>query len=82
MLLNVVKRLKLRVGPAEEISLITFGADRPKKVKTPQVSLKVKLKDGQFMSISANVVPKITGMIQRRPMPWKARESCTAWGKI
>ncbi|XP_056016813.1 uncharacterized protein LOC130053512 [Ostrea edulis] len=32
---DLAKRLNLRMGQTEEISLITFGADKPKRVKTP-----------------------------------------------
>jgi hypothetical protein len=31
---DLARRLNLRMGPTEEISLITFGADKPKRVKT------------------------------------------------
>ncbi|XP_056016952.1 uncharacterized protein LOC125656535 [Ostrea edulis] len=71
---DLAKRLNFRMGQTEEISLITFGADKLKRVKTPQVILKMKLKEEEFMTINANVVPKITGTILRRPIPQIARE--------
>ncbi|CAG2200117.1 unnamed protein product [Mytilus edulis] len=52
----------------EEITLVTFGADKPKTLRTQKVSLKIRLKDGVCMLIDANVVPKITGSILRRPL--------------
>ncbi|XP_056016815.1 uncharacterized protein LOC130053514 [Ostrea edulis] len=71
---DLAKRLNLRMGQTEEISLITFGADKPMRMKTPQVILKMKLKEEEFMTVNANVVPKITGTIPRRPIPQIARE--------
>ena len=38
-------------------------------MKTPKVSLTLKLKDGHYLGIDANVVPKITGTVQRKPIP-------------
>lgn len=50
------KRLKLSIGPSEEIMLITSGTEKPQRVKTLQVYLNIKLNDGKLMAISANVV--------------------------
>lgn len=77
----MVKRLKLRIGPSEEIMLITFEAEKPQRAKTPQVYLNMKLKDGQLMTISANIVPKITGTIQRRSIPQIAKEKLLSLDK-
>ncbi|CAC5391495.1 unnamed protein product [Mytilus coruscus] len=65
---NVAKRLKLKKKATEEKTLVTFGADKQKALRTPKVSLKIKLKYGVLMQIDANVVPKITGSILRRPL--------------
>ncbi|XP_062591235.1 uncharacterized protein LOC134252748 [Saccostrea cucullata] len=66
---ELVSRLNLHRKQTEEISLNTFGVKKPKTMKTTKVSLRIKLKDGHFMRIDANAVPKITGSIQRRPLP-------------
>ncbi|XP_061176063.1 uncharacterized protein LOC133185014 [Saccostrea echinata] len=66
---ELASRLNLQRKRTEEISLITFGSTKPKMVKTPNVSLRIKLKDGHYMRIDANVVPQITGSIHRRPLP-------------
>lgn len=50
-------------------------------MKTPQVYLNMKLKDRYFITISANVVPKITRMIQRIPIPHTATETWFYFGK-
>ncbi|XP_062618742.1 uncharacterized protein LOC134280348 [Saccostrea cucullata] len=65
----LAEKLKLKILTIEKISLITFGAEKKKIVKTPKVSLKVKLKDRHYLSIEANVVPNITGTVQRKPIP-------------
>ncbi|XP_061165990.1 uncharacterized protein LOC133174913 [Saccostrea echinata] len=66
---ELVSKLNLQRKGTEEISLNTFGARNPKTVKTPKISLRIKLKDGHCMRIDANVVPQITGSVQRRPLP-------------
>lgn len=38
--------LQLKNHTLEKMSLVTFGAERPKIVKTSKVSLKLKFKDG------------------------------------
>lgn len=73
---NLADRLQLKSQATEKISLITFGAERPKIVKTPKVSLKLKLKDGHYLSIDANVVPTITGTVQRKPIPKDIQDRC------
>ncbi|CAG2200106.1 unnamed protein product [Mytilus edulis] len=72
---NLTKRLNLKKKATEEITLVTFGADKPKTLRTQKVSLKIKLKDGVCMLIDANVVPKITGSILRRPLKMDDREN-------
>ena len=80
---NLADRLQLKSQATEKISLITFGAERPKIVKTPKVSLKLKLKDGHYLSIDANVVPTITGTVQRKPIPKDIQDRCqTLWKNL
>ncbi|XP_062614769.1 uncharacterized protein LOC134276539 [Saccostrea cucullata] len=78
---NLAEKLKLKILTTEKISLITFGAEKPKIVKTPKVSLKVKLKDRHFLSIEANVVPNITGTVQRKPIPKDVQLKCQSLWK-
>lgn len=66
----------------EKKSLITFGAERPKIVKTPKVSLKIKLKDEHYLSIDANVVPTITGTVWRNRFPKTFKIDVKPCGKI
>ncbi|XP_078334132.1 uncharacterized protein LOC144625796 [Crassostrea virginica] len=73
---SLADKLNLKARTTEKISVITFGAERPKIVKTPKVSLTLKLKDGHYLGIDANVVPKITGTVQRKPIPKDVQEKC------
>ncbi|CAC5400239.1 unnamed protein product [Mytilus coruscus] len=65
---TLARKLKLKVESVEEVSVITFESDKPKLVKTEKVTIQMKLADGTKMKISANVVPKITGSVLRRPV--------------
>ena len=58
----------------EILTIFTFGSTKPKEFKTPVVDFSLKLKNGQTMNIQANLVPKITGMIQRAPINCKQFE--------
>ena len=50
----------------EEIKLVTFMSDRPQTVKTTQTKLSIILNNGQHLDISANIVPVISGTVQRK----------------
>ena len=70
------RKLNLKFMSTEEVSVVTFGSDRPKTVKTPKVNFNLTLADGTLMNMDANVVPKITGTILRRPVEM---EKCKNW---
>lgn len=63
---KLANKLKLKGEKEEEIKLITFGSDKPKIVKTSSTKLNIKLNNGKFFSIVANIVPVISGSIQRK----------------
>ena len=69
---SLAKKMNLKMGRKEEIMLVTFGSDTPKRIKTPTTKLDIILKDGSTLKISANVVPQIAGSIQRRPVNLKS----------
>lgn len=71
---DLVKKLQLVSNNTEILTVFTFGSTKPKGFKTPVVEFGLKLKNGQTMNIQANVVPKITGMIQRAPISSKQFE--------
>ena len=54
-----------------EISLLTFGSEKPKPKKTPSTVLDIKLRNDSILKITANVIPSITGSVQRRPFDTK-----------
>ena len=68
---DLVNKLQLVPNNTEILTVFTFGSTKPKEFKTPVVDFSLKLKNGQTMNIQANVVPKITGMIQRAPFNCK-----------
>ena len=65
----LVDRLGLEMENEQEINVVTFGSSKSKAIKTKTTSLSIKLKNGDYMSILANVVPTISGRIQRSPIP-------------
>ena len=69
---SLAKKMDLKMGKKEEIMLVTFGSDTPKRIKTPTTKLNIQLKDGSTLKISANVVPQTAGSIQRRPVNLKS----------
>ena len=69
-----MNKLQLVPSNTEILTVFTFGSTKPKEFKTPVVEFGLKLKNGQTVDIQANVVPKITGMIQRAPINSKQFE--------
>ncbi|XP_060552386.1 uncharacterized protein LOC132713726 [Ruditapes philippinarum] len=63
---KLAEKLKLKKEKMEEIKLVTFGSKDVKTVHTHSTTLQLKLKNGEHMSISANIVPVISGTIQRK----------------
>jgi len=74
MTTKLAQKLKLQSEHKEYLSVSTFGAERAKGVDTYVVTFKVKVKDGSFMTLSANVLQQITGYIQRGPLLQKDLE--------
>ena len=71
---QLAQRLNLSLEHKEILSVFTFGAQKATDIHTHVVCFKVKLKDGTFMTISANVLSQITGSIQRSPLVQKDLE--------
>ena len=63
---QLVDKLQLEPYKTEKLSVNTFGSGRAKIITTPVVKLQVKLKNGSFTIIHANVVPQITGSVRRQ----------------
>ena len=65
---KLAQRLKLPSEHKEYLSVSTFGARKATNIETYVVNFKVKIKDGSYMALSANVLKQITGGIQRSPL--------------
>ncbi|XP_045216847.2 uncharacterized protein LOC123566631 [Mercenaria mercenaria] len=65
---RLANSLNLKTEGEQEIRLVTFGSEKSQLIKTVSTKLKIKLKDGNDLIITANIVPTITGSIQRKPV--------------
>ena len=65
---KLADRLQLTRESEEEIKLVTFGSDKPRIVKTVQTKLSIRLNNDQYLDISANIVPVISGFVQRKAL--------------
>ena len=80
---SLAKKLNLKMGKMDEIMLVTFGSEKPKRIRSPTTKLDIILKDGSTLHISANVVPQIAGSIQRRPINFKSLRNWNClWGEF
>ena len=71
--------LNLTGGKRENISLVTFGNSSPKSIASRVVKFSINGKDGSAIEVSANVVPYITGSIQRAGFD---TSKCANWHKF
>ncbi|KAH3796799.1 hypothetical protein DPMN_150370 [Dreissena polymorpha] len=62
------KELGLQYEGEQEIKLVTFGSNKSKVLKTKVAKMKLKLKDGSEMLITANIVPTIAGTTSKMPL--------------
>ena len=69
---DIANKLKLIPIDKNFLTIYTFGTTKPKCIETPVVEVKMVLKSGFTMKIKANVVPNVTGTIERRPINSKA----------
>ena len=65
---SLAEQLQLRQEKTEEIKVVTFGCETPKTVTTTQTKLSIQLNTGQHLDISANIVPFISGSVQRKAL--------------
>lgn len=63
---HMAEQLGLKKGIAQEIKLVTFGSNKPKVIQTSSTQLQLKLKNGENLTISANIVQEITGTVKRK----------------
>ena len=65
---EIVKKLKLTTEGNIKLTVFTFGGSKPKEITTPMVTVLLKSKKGNTVSIKASVVLEISGNIQRTPI--------------
>ena len=65
---KLAQRLRLPSEHKEYLSVSTFGAVKSTNIETYVVNFKVKIKDGSYLLLSANVLKQITDGIQRSPL--------------
>ena len=64
---KLARKLKLKLGGGggrgrgSKIALVTFGSEKPTMLDTPSTVLNMELKDGSVVTLTANVIPSITG---------------------
>ena len=64
---SLPKALNLKMGELTELSLVTFGSKKPQRYRTQTTKVDITLNDRSICTVTANVVPSITGNIQRGP---------------
>ena len=72
---SLAYKLKLKRESEEKIKLITIGSDKPKTVKTTQTQLSIKLNNGEYLQVSANIVPIISGTVQRKAIKFHSSKN-------
>ena len=62
---QLAERLQLQIKGAETLTVYTFSNSKPRELQTPVTELRLLRKDGSSLHLRVNVVPKITGTLQR-----------------
>ena len=65
---EIVKKLNITTEGNVKLTAFTFGASKPKEITTPVVTVLLKSKKGNTVSIKASVVSEIGGNVQRAPI--------------
>ena len=60
---EIIKQLQLNPSVRETYAVLTFGSSKPKQISTPLVTFDLKLNNERNLTITASVVPKISGEI-------------------
>ena len=69
------EKLKLKEVGKSHLVVYTFGSSKPDNIETPVVEIGFVLKSGFIMRLRANVVPEISGKIQRAPINDRVHKS-------
>ena len=70
----MAEKLQLREIGKNLLVIYTFGTNKPENIETPVVEIEIRLNSGVTMHMKANVVPNITGKIQRVPVKDEIKE--------
>ena len=62
---QLAERLQLPIKGSETLTIYTFSSSKPRQLQTPVTELRLLTKDGSSLHLRVNVVPKITGTLQR-----------------
>ena len=61
---EILKKLKLTPDGNVKLTVLTFGASKPKKTTTPNETVMLKSKKGNMVSIKASMVQEVSGNVQ------------------
>ena len=62
---QLADKLQLQIKGSETLTVYTFNTSKPRQLQTPVTELRLLTKDGSSLHLRVNVVPKITGTLQR-----------------
>ena len=65
---GLAQKFGLKGEREQSIKLVTFGSEKPTIIKTKVTRLCLKLSNGSFMEVCANIVPVISGTVSRKTM--------------
>ena len=65
---EIVQQLQLSPSARENYAMFTYVSSKPKQISTPLVVFNLKLNKGRSLTITASVIPKISGEILRSPL--------------
>ena len=65
----IANRLSLKCVGTDTLSIATFGATQPTPIQSPRVHVGLTQRDGSVLTITANVIPTITGPVHRAVLP-------------
>lgn len=72
---SLAKKLGTKREKEQELRLVTFGSEKQKVIKTCTTLIHVKLNKGEYLEISANIVPVISGNIRRKQLSVHSNEN-------
>ena len=65
---EIVQQLQLSPSARENYAMFTYVSSKPKQISTPLVVFNLKLNNGRSLTITASLIPKISGEILRSPL--------------